>query len=225
MLLPVNEIFDTLQGEATFTGTPSTFVRMQFCDIGCPWCDTRHTWELDPKRSVGLLQVLSKTADTADYASLGEDALVTELLSRAPDHVVITGGEPCKYNLLGLTSKLHDAGKSTQIETSGTAEIVCDDKTWVTVSPKYGMPGGYAINWRSMRRANEVKMPVGKPDDVQKVIQLQKQMVDAGHWTNRFPIWLQPLSQSPKATSLCVDAATLHGFKVSIQTHKFLGLR
>jgi hypothetical protein len=46
--LPVNEFFETVQGEATFTGMPSTFVRLQRCDVGCPWCDTKYTWDIDP---------------------------------------------------------------------------------------------------------------------------------------------------------------------------------
>lgn len=223
--MPVNEIFDTLQGEATFTGAPSTFVRMQFCDVGCPWCDTKYTWHTDPKRAVEYDAMAKKKDDDDTYAMVNVDDLVARLALRLPRHVVITGGEPCAYDLSKFTEWLHDAGKTTQIETSGTRDIMCDHRTWVTVSPKIGMPGGYPLNWRAMRRANEVKMPVGKPADVATVIELQRQMMDAGHWTKDFPVWLQPLSQSPKATALCVQAATAHGFRVSIQTHKFLGLR
>ena len=43
-MLKINEIFDTIQGEAYFTGTPATFIRLQGCPVGCAWCDTKHTW-------------------------------------------------------------------------------------------------------------------------------------------------------------------------------------
>ena len=42
-MLKINEIFDTIQGEAYFTGTPATFIRLQGCPVGCNWCDTKHT--------------------------------------------------------------------------------------------------------------------------------------------------------------------------------------
>lgn len=226
MILPVNEIFETIQGEATWTGTPSVFVRMQGCDVGCPWCDTKHTWKVDPVKAVGTEAILAKTQDSDEYARFnpGHLAQIVCLQSKAR-HVVITGGEPCDYDLTDLTTALHIAGRTTQIETSGTRPVLCDARTWVTVSPKFSMPGGYAVLPQAMLRANEIKMPVGKPVDVEAVREVQRKMIDAGAWTDRFPIWLQPLSQSPKATALCVQAATEHGFRVSVQTHKFLNLR
>ena len=174
---------------------------------------------------VSATEMKSKQSDSDRYADMKDDELASEVIGRTPRHVVITGGEPCAYDLSTLTGLLIGAGKTVQIETSGTHQISCHEKTWVTVSPKFSMPGGLAIDWRSMRRANEIKMPVGKQPDVDKVLEVQKLMIDCGHWTNRFPIWLQPLSQSPKATALCVDAATRHGFKISIQVHKYMGLR
>ena len=42
-LNPINEIFQSIQGEGYFTGQPAIFIRLQGCDVGCSWCDTRHT--------------------------------------------------------------------------------------------------------------------------------------------------------------------------------------
>ena len=218
-MLPVNEIFDTLQGEATWTGTPSTFVRMQFCDVGCPWCDTKHTWPVDPSAEISAEEMLSKAADKPTYAKFPVDVLASLLIDRVPRHVVITGGEPCYYDLTMLTRQIHHSGKSVQIETSGTREIRCHPATWVTVSPKYAMPGGLIVLDSALNRADEIKMPVGKPKDVERVVALRNRL------RGEVTFWLQPLSQSEKATELCIEAATMHGFKVSIQTHKFLGLR
>jgi 7-carboxy-7-deazaguanine synthase len=64
-------------------------------------------------------------------------------------------------------------------------------------------------------------MPVGKPADVERLARFIKDWGCEPDTT----IWLQPLSQSPKATALCVDAATANGWRVSIQTHKYLGVR
>jgi 7-carboxy-7-deazaguanine synthase len=220
MLFGVNEVFETIQGEATFTGTPSTFFRLQGCDVGCPWCDTKHTWPVLESSVIPIADVRAKTVDSDKFARLTVDEFVAEAKSRRPRHVVITGGEPCIYDLTELTEALHRASLTTQIETSGTQPILCSSQTWVTVSPKFNMPGGFAVRRDALCRANEIKMPVGKPRDLETLEQLMADLP-----TLPWNVWLQPLSQSPSATKLCIEAAMTRGHRLSIQTHKYLGLR
>ena len=52
---PVNEIFQSIQGEGYFTGVPAIFVRLQGCPVGCAWCDTQHTWELAADKQVARI--------------------------------------------------------------------------------------------------------------------------------------------------------------------------
>lgn len=219
--LPVNEIFETFQGEAHFTGTPAIFIRLQGCDVGCPWCDTKHTWALDPANEIPAEQVAAKVEDAPTFGRMTVEQLVTECSARPSRHVVITGGEPARYNLLPLSRALASAGKSVQLETSGTQPVKIDARAWVTVSPKIGMPGGFGIRQDAMQRADEIKYPVGKPADInelQALLAHGHQRVDAG-------VWLQPLSQHKRATELCMIAARHYGWRVSLQTHKFLGVR
>ena len=72
-IYPVNEIFQSIQGEATFTGTPSIFVRLQGCPVGCAWCDTKHTWEIDPKFVVNKTIMLAKEKDIILVAGKGHE--------------------------------------------------------------------------------------------------------------------------------------------------------
>lgn len=220
--IPVNEIFETIQGEATWTGTPSVFVRLQGCDVGCPWCDTKHTWKIDPSKAVGSDAMIAKVEDNDQYANMNPGHLADIIGHHKSRHVVITGGEPCEYNLIELTNLLHTAGRTTQIETSGTRIIQCSSQTFVTVSPKFNMPGGYPVLEEALDRANEIKMPVGKPADIERVKALSNRV-----W-RRDPkplIWLQPLSTSRKATELCIESAKNNGWRLSVQTHKFIGVR
>ncbi len=53
MQYPINEMFQTLQGEGYFTGVPAIFIRLQGCPVGCSWCDTKHTWEKDADSGSG----------------------------------------------------------------------------------------------------------------------------------------------------------------------------
>jgi 7-carboxy-7-deazaguanine synthase len=219
-MLPVNEIFDTMQGEAFYTGTPATFVRLQGCPIGCPWCDTKHTWDVEPQNAITKPEMLIKVEDAPTFANMTAAEIVAHCAQYKSQMVVITGGEPCVYDLRELTELLGASGKNVQIETSGTHEVRCSEyHTWVTVSPKLNMPGGYKMNPQALQRANEIKYPVGKEQDVENLKALLQE-----HKLSKL-VWLQPLSQSKKATELCMAAARENGWRVSIQTHKFLGVR
>lgn len=216
----VSEIFKTIQGEATYTGTPSVFIRLQYCDVGCPWCDTKYTWRLDQEQEVKQL-----TNEQGYYRVYTRDALLEKILlfieleDMHNPHIVFTGGEPCAYDLTEITEVLHKQGFTTQIETSGTYEIRTHPSTFVTVSPKYNMPGGRMVMRSSYDRANEIKMPIGKQDDIIRLLDTLSRVDTSGK-----AIWLQPLSRSEKATQLCIEASLQYGFKLSIQTHHLIGL-
>ena len=219
MRYPVNELFCTVQGEANFTGRPAIFVRLQGCDVGCPWCDTKHTWVVDERAAIPIRDMAAKEKDSESWAWMDERAIIAAVSRHKPRHVVITGGEPCKYDLRPLTSALRAAGHSVQVETSGTEQILVHDETWVTVSPKFDMPGGKVVRDDALRRADEVKVPVGKQADIDRFLHRGLGAVVTPR------IWLQPLSQNPTATAICIEQATARGWFVSLQTHKFAGVR
>lgn len=44
--LPVNEVFwDVVQGEGPYMGRASAFIRLGYCNLHCPPCDTKPTWD------------------------------------------------------------------------------------------------------------------------------------------------------------------------------------
>ena len=219
-MFPINEIFESVQGEATYTGSPSLFIRFQGCPVGCGWCDTKHTWEVELGGDIKINAMMSKQCDSSSYAYMTIHDIQKVVDAHKARHIVLTGGEPCLYDLWMLCRHLESMGRSVQVETSGTHPIRVPASTFVTVSPKLDMPGGLLVLQEALERANEIKFPVGKEADVQKLLDRVIPFVD-----DDTPIWLQPLSQSKSATALCVKAATEHGWNISIQTHKFIGVR
>ncbi len=136
--------------------------------------------------------------------------------------VLVTGGEPADQELEELVDALHDAGYNCAIETSGTADghlLAAFDH--VCVSPKLKMPGGKAILPEVVREADEVKHVVGKQAHVEELLALLKACKVNKHKTT---VCLQPLSQSAKATDLCVAACKQYGWRLSVQLHKYLEL-
>ena len=218
-MLRINEIFDTVQGEAFWTGTPATFIRLQGCPVGCHWCDTKHTWSkgLD-KHEITINEMLKKIKDSPKWASVNEFKVVDIVTKLRPRHFVLTGGEPCSQDIFKLTKLLSDVG-TVQLETSGTHEIKVYDKTFVTVSPKINMGGGLKILNTALNRANELKMPINCLKDVKNLEKLVKNV--------KYDklVWLQPVSQKEENTNLCVQTAMDNQWRISIQTHKYMGVR
>ncbi|WP_339879840.1 7-carboxy-7-deazaguanine synthase QueE [Pseudidiomarina gelatinasegens] len=219
-LYPINEIFQTIQGEGVFTGVPAIFIRLQGCPVGCPWCDTQHTWEQRESDQVEATEVVEKEQPSSNWASMTADEMVKliEAKGYTAKHVVITGGEPAMFNLIPLGQALEQKGYQLQIETSGTFAIQVTPSTWVTVSPKLDMPGGYLVRPDCMKRANEIKYPVA----MQKHIEQFDKLLKACPPRAEAIIALQPISQRPRATELAIKVCIERNWRLSAQLHKYL---
>ncbi|QPN62036.1 7-carboxy-7-deazaguanine synthase QueE [Synechococcus sp. CBW1004] len=126
--LPVVETFHSLQGEGLHAGRSAFFIRLAGCSVGCPWCDTKPSWELEvhPRRSLSDLaaQVAAAAAAGAAFA-------------------VVTGGEPLEHDLGPLCAALDPAatGLPLHLETSGAAPLQLSGRfAWISLSPKRHRP-------------------------------------------------------------------------------------
>lgn len=190
--------------------------------MGCPWCDTQHTWEQRSDDEVPLAAIVEKTAPSSHWAAATAEQLLNLLKAQGytARHVVITGGEPAMYDLQPLGQVLEQAGYQLQIETSGTFEIRVTEQTWVTVSPKLDMPGGYLVRPDCMKRANEIKYPVA----MQKHIDQFDKLLQACPANENAIIALQPISQRPRATELAMRVCIERNWRLSVQMHKYLNI-
>ncbi|QUG74540.1 7-carboxy-7-deazaguanine synthase QueE [Erwinia sp. E602] len=222
MQYPINEMFQTLQGEGIYTGVPAIFIRLQGCPVGCSWCDTKHTWDKLADRETSLGDILLKTVETDAWGAADAAALIAVVRQHGwtAQHIVITGGEPCIHDLTPLTAELEQQGFRCQIETSGTHEVRCTATTWVTVSPKVNMRGGYDVLHSALVRADEVKHPVARQRDIDALDELLATLID----DKARIIALQPISQKDDATKLCIDTCIARNWRLSMQTHKYLNI-
>ncbi len=220
---PINEIFQSIQGEGRHTGLPSIFVRLQGCPVGCPWCDTKHTWGLDPTREVPSQQILNCSNESDIWSTMSAGEILDSFSScgYTARHVVITGGEPCLYDLRELSALLLASGYSVQVETSGTHEVLVHDEVWVTVSPKIGMKGGLSVLALALSRANEIKYPVATAHHIEELDELL-------HFATLRPdvqLALQPISQKKRSTELAMKVCIERNWHLSIQLHKYLNIQ
>jgi len=134
-MLQLAEIFYSLQGEGTWTGTPAVFVRLAGCNLNCRFCDTDYSL----KELATVEQVVQQVATIGDACPM----------------VVLTGGEPfAQRESLTLIDALRSSGRRVHIESNGTIAIELPDDVWLTVSPKE------RLDPRMAARANEAKLIV-----------------------------------------------------------------
>jgi 7-carboxy-7-deazaguanine synthase len=141
-------------------------------------------------------------------------------------HVVITGGEPFEQpdGLLDLATMLDEAEYTVQIETSGTTEKplwIDEFYPWITLSPKLNMPGGTVQQW-ALTVCDEVKYPVACAADIGKLLGL-KTNPDAQIWLQ--PVWVKDEAKRQQIVALCAEACMENNWRLSLQTHRFAGLR
>jgi 7-carboxy-7-deazaguanine synthase len=221
MKYPVNNIYPCIQGEGCQTGVPMVMVRLQGCEVGCPFCDTKETWAVskDNERKT-LAEALGQNerycfAETTD--------IVGHIVKccPGPKWALVSGGEPAQYDLGPLVSELHRHSYKAAVETSGT-ELghIGADFDWVTISPKLNMPGGKKLKREALGAADEIKFPVGRSRDIDLLLE----MIRDGLIPEKAEICLQPISQSTVATKLCIDTCLERGWRLSCQVHKYLGL-
>ncbi len=196
-LLPVVEIFYSLQGEGQRTGQATVFVRFAGCNLACEFCDTDF-----------------RVKDT-----FTAEALVAEIarIGGACRWVCLTGGEPTIHDLSGLCELLHASGYLLQMETNGTRPHPEWKLDHITVSPKQPQ-GGRLHPWYEAN-ASEFKYVVDDDDDLARALNGVR---EHGRMT-----FVQPNSLNPAAVALCVDAVQTYPalLRLSLQTHKFLQIR
>lgn len=103
-MLRITEIFLSIQGESSFVGFPTVFVRLTGCPLRCQYCDTAYAFHGGTKHEI--------------------DEIVAQVLSYHVQHVTVTGGEPLSQPAVHtLMTKLCDRDKTVSLETSGALDI------------------------------------------------------------------------------------------------------
>lgn len=212
-VLDVHSIFYTIQGEGPFSGKPAVFVRMAGCNLQCPNCDSDYT---------------------TGRGGLTPDEIAQRVfdLAVSTDLVVLTGGEPFRQNIAPLVLKLFDRGFRVQVETNGTLWL--DDfpwnHPWVTVvcSPKTHVNARVIPNvdhWKYVIDHRHVDEATGLPSQVLGLYVPGIYLSD----TDPSRIWISPMDeQNEVANALnrqaCVKSALRFGYRISLQSHKLLGV-
>ena len=210
MSYAVKEIFYSLQGEGANVGRPAVFCRFSGCNLWsgreqdrlsatCQFCDTDF---------VGTDGLGGGRFETAD-------GLVAAVVSKWPDtrlktFVVCTGGEPLLQLDPTLVDALHRASCEIAVETNGSLPAPTGID-WTCVSPKAGAH-------LEIRQGDELKLVFPQQG-------LSPADFDALQFRHFF---IQPMDgpESTRNIQLALQYCLDHPkWKLSLQTHKLLGIR
>lgn len=104
VVLSINEIFYSIQGESTYAGKPCVFVRLAGCDLRCSWCDTTYAFHEGQKMSV--------------------DDVLQQVDRYGSPLVEVTGGEPLlQEDVYPLMDRLLESGRTVLLETGGQVDV------------------------------------------------------------------------------------------------------
>ncbi len=210
MAYQVKEIFRTLQGEGAQAGRAAVFCRFAGCNLWsgreddraeaqCSFCDT----DFVGTNGAGGGTFATPDALAAAIASAWGNA------SRDHAYVVFTGGEPLLQLDEPLLEALHREGFACAVETNGTLAPP-EGLDWICVSPK----AGTAL---VATEGDELKLVFPQagldPESLEKLA--------FKHF------FLQPMDgpQLRDYTTAAVAYCQAHPrWRLSLQTHKFIGL-
>lgn len=211
MSYAVKEIFLTLQGEGAHAGRAAVFLRFAGCNL---WSGR----EADRAKGPGAC---SRFCDTDFVGTDGDgggrydttalaDAVARLWPGACAALVVCTGGEPLLQLDAPLVEALHGRGFEVAVETNGTREAPAGID-WLCVSPKAG--GALA-----QRSGHELKLLYPQPGAMPEAFESLA--------FERFS--LQPIDDAARDenTRLAVAYCVAHPrWRLSLQTHKFTGIR
>ncbi len=155
-MLRIAELFRSLQGEGPSAGMPAHFLRLQGCDVGCRWCDTRYTWDATGGSDRSIAETF------AELRALGDAPLL-----------VVTGGEPLAHaGIDRLLTAAVGQWPRVELETSGSVALLLQhERLFPMWSPKLpSVTERWADTWAHAARfmgdaRTTVKLVVARGDD------------------------------------------------------------
>ncbi|WP_295187057.1 7-carboxy-7-deazaguanine synthase [uncultured Brevundimonas sp.] len=211
MTYSAKEVFLTVQGEGGQAGRPAVFLRFAGCNLWsgreqdrasavCTFCDTDFVG-VDGDGG-GKFASPDLLANHVAAMWRGRDG--------DPKLVVCTGGEPLLQLDGPLIDALHARGFEIAIESNGTIAAP-DGVDWICISPK-------ADADVVQTRGAELKLVFPQP----------KAMPDRFEHLDFERFWLQPMDGPDQVenTAAAIEYCLTHPqWRLSVQTHKYIGVR
>lgn len=204
-MIKINEIFYSIQGETTYVGLPTVFIRTTGCNLRCTYCDTKYSYY--------------------EGSFFSQEDLIKKVQEHAAEYVCITGGEPLlQKETLPLMSKLSDMGYKVSLETSGSkstagvdrrVKVILDVKT-----PDSGEPDSFLIeNLQHLNSLTEFKFVICSERDFEWSEEFCRQHDLFGKFTVLYSPSYGQVSEKWLAEKILTKKSTA---RLQLQLHKYI---
>ena len=137
--------------------------------------------------------------------------------------VVVDGGEPLRQNIAPLCEALLAKGYHIQIETNGTLWRELPQEVLVVCSPKNTGQGYFPVRPDVLSRAHALKFIISAGNTHYNAV------AELGQSAYSIPVYIQPMDEhdalkNTQNLAFTLALAKQHGYRLSLQTHKLLGI-
>lgn len=209
-MLWVDDIFVSIQGESSYVGLPTVFVRLFGCNVGCSYCDTKQK----DRKKMSLDRIVNAVKE---YKGI--------------KYVCVTGGEPLmQEDTMPLVYELQELGYNVSIETSGCVPI---EPVWYKHSYKYVMDIKCPSSGVSRKNVYENLLMLQSNDEVKFVIANREDYDFMMKTLKKYPtqasILLSPMfdeNLKPVIGQELINWVIEDKLfcRINVQVHKFLGV-
>lgn len=223
--MQINEIFSSIDGEGIRTGYPVTFIRTQFCNLKCIYCDTKYSWDANDENG------------NPQYTNMDVHEILAKCEELKNKRITFTGGEPLiQKDAPELVALLLDNGYEVNIETNGAVklqdfeeklvEILTDDEKLNNLI--------YTLDYKTAASGMEDKMimeniPFLVEGDVLKFVVGSQEELDRMkeivlEYKPRAEVFISPVfgQIEPKQLVEYIVANDLQNVRVQLQLHKLI---
>ena len=218
----INEIYGAIQGEAMYTGIPMIFVRTEYCNLRCIWCDSKYTF------TEGSEMSLSEILEKVDSLSNGK-----------VKWVCLTGGEPLlQQDSYKLSKELVKRGYRILLETSGSLDInkfffhnfphhMSDG---ISIDCDYKLPssGMNKFDWNNVNILLDndyLKMVVADENDYKAMLKVVDTVNNFNPYIKNLAIYIQPAWGASKEFMQFMFndiVKNKRNIRFTLQTHKII---
>lgn len=203
--LAITEIFESLQGEASHSGIPCTFIRLTGCSLRCRWCDTSYSFHNGSQKTI-------------------ED-IISQVKTFGHNLIQVTGGEPLEQdNTIELIKQLLTDKYKVLLETSGANSLaLVPRETHIVMDLK--CPGSNMEsrndleNLKYLKKTDEIKFVIANQEDLDWSLE----MLTGHKLSERFQVVYSPAWGLIKPETI---AAWMIKYKInarlSLQIHKHI---
>lgn len=182
-------VFHTIQGEGDWIWKPTTFIRLQLCNLKCERCDAWYTWRTDTKEFYSEPVDLS-VDELHDAIIKAQDKYWTRCRN-----LTFTGWEPMmqQRTIKEFIAKYPDY--IIQVETNGTLPLLPE----ILAKCKFNCSPKLAMSWNDLKRrlSENVLKQLDTKDNtcykfVFKTIEDIDEVLELYSFLDRSKIWFMP---------------------------------